>query len=842
MHPVAIPLQLSKLECPMTTTQALSEPIRILYIEDNLHDRDLVCTVLAQKMDTFAVTVLEDHHEFDAHLVTDNYDLVLSEHTVLGYDALQIIDVVRAYAPDIPVVILTGAGSEELAVAAMKRGVNDYIVKSPQRIQNLPAILQTVIADQRSQNKKVEQLNLTLEKRVWERTAQLDAANRELRNEIAERKHAEQALRESENRLRSVITNAPIVLYTFKRDGVITFCEGKGLAMLGQESTQLVGQSIFALYQDQPKIIADTNRVLAGEMVNSFQELAGNTFESWYTPLYEPDGSIDGAIGVSVDITSRKIVEEALRESEQRYQALAKLSPVGIFQTDVNGDCSYVNERWCAIAGISTVEAIGRDWFKVIHPDDQARVFAEWRRSTQTQRPFSAEYRIRRPDGTATWVLGQASADMEGDGAVLGYIGTITDITSRKQIENDLRQRTTELILANEELAYASRLKDEFLANMSHELRTPLTAILGRSESLQEQIHGPLNEQQLKALRSIEESGRHLLVLINDILDLAKIEAGQIMLNVSSVHVASLCETSQRMIAQMASKKQISVALHIDSAVTTIEADERRLRQILVNLLANAVKFTHDGNSIGLDVTGNQAQGVVHFTVWDTGIGIAPEDQRDLFQPFVQVDSTLSRQYEGTGLGLALVDRLTKLHNGSVSLASVVGQGSRFTVTLPWHRVDDIDTNQSKGPNPIVLETGPIPIKPDGQTILLVEDNAENSLMLQTYLTTQGYRIVPAYTGQEALTKTQITQPDIILMDIQMPGMDGLEATRQIRAQMNMAQTPIIALTALVMPGDRERCLAAGANAYLSKPVHLSELTQLMASLLQTYHATEAAR
>ncbi|MCG8349337.1 MAG: PAS domain S-box protein [Chloroflexales bacterium] len=1090
----------------MTTEQALSKPIRILYIDDNPHDRDLVYAELTQKSDNFVVTVINSRHEFNICGIKGHYDLVLSEHTILGYDALQIIDVVHSSAPDVPVVILTGAGSEELAVAAMKKGASDYIVKSSQRIQTLPALLQEVvtyhrhstmftaatgnhalIADrtgteeqqriqyiaaafsksaiaigslsqeiiyandaflqlwgydnrqevlgriasafwvqeeqlqgtiqalqqtgcwrgemaakrkdgtfinvevianlvtdstnqpicfmvsffdvtdrhraeielkQREQEFKalvenspdiiirlnregrikyanpaakilskipltnligqsvrtlmfseeaiaeyervaahvfatgeqatftvslplheqplafyqarlapeygtdgavetilgivrdisdlqrakaeVEQLNQNLEKRVWQRTAQLDNVNRELRNEITERKHAEQALRESESRLRSVITNAPIVLYTFKRDGIITFCEGKDLAMLGWEPAQLVGQSIFDIYHDQPKIVEDTNRVLSGEMVNSLHELAGITFESWYTPLYEPDGSIDGAIGVSVDITDLKIVEVALRESEQRYQTLASLSPVGIFQTDVNGDCNYVNERWCAIAGISTVEAIGSEWFKVIHPEDHAYVRAEWHQSTQTQRSFVAEYRIRRPDGTATWVLGQASAEMGSDGSVLGYIGTITDITTRKQNENDLHQRTSELSKANEELAQTSRHKDEFLASMSHELRTPLTTILGHSESLQEQIQGPLNERQLKALRSIEESGRHLQELIDDILALAKIEAGQITLNISSVSVAPLCETSLRMIAQMASKKQISVALNIDNTITTIEADERRLRQILVNLLANAVKFTPAGNAIGLEVTGNQAQGVVHFAVWDTGIGISLEDQRDLFKPFVQVDSALSRQYEGSGLGLALVERLTKLHNGSVHLESTVGQGSRFIVTLPWRRVNNIGPDQTNGPSLTQLEHSPT--DPGGQTILLVEDNEENSMMLQTHLATQGYHIVSAYTGHEALTKTQITQPDIILMDIQMPGMDGLEATRRIRAKMNMLQIPIIALTALAMPGDREQCLAAGANAYLSKPVHLKELTQLMASLLQTYHATEAAR
>ena len=254
------------------------------------------------------------------------------------------------------------------------------------------------------------------------------------------------------------------------------------------------------------------------------------------------------------------------------------------------------------------------------------------------------------------------------------------------ELEIRVKERTAELSKANEELAHASRLKDEFLATMSHELRTPLNAVLGMSESLQEEVYGPINDRQLKAVCTIEESGRHLLELINDILDLSKIGAGKVKLEIAPVPVEPVCQASLQFIKQTAQKKRLKVSFMFDSSVNIIHADERRLRQVLINLLNNAVKFTSEGGRIGLEVEGDREQHLVHFTVWDTGIGIAEEDMERLFQPFVQLDASLSRKYEGTGLGLALVDNIVNMHGGSVSVESEVDKGSRFTISLPWKK------------------------------------------------------------------------------------------------------------------------------------------------------------
>jgi signal transduction histidine kinase/DNA-binding response OmpR family regulator len=397
------------------------------------------------------------------------------------------------------------------------------------------------------------------------------------------------------------------------------------------------------------------------------------------------------------------------------------------------------------------------------------------------------------------------------------------------ELEERVAERTAELSAANAELARASRLKDEFLASMSHELRTPLNTVLGLSEALQEEVYGPLTERQLRSLGTIEESGRHLLSLINDILDVSKIEAGKVQLDIAPVSITSVCQASLGLVKQIAFKKQLKTYSGIDNALATIQADERRLKQILVNLLSNAVKFTPEGGEIGLEVVADQEREAVHFTVWDTGVGISQEDMARLFQPFVQLDSSLSREHAGTGLGLALVRRLTEMHGGGVTLESEVGQGSRFTVSLPWRTEGSeqypVTCDQtSLGSEEAVLTTD----NRSAITILLAEDNEENIQTISDYLRAQGYRVTVARNGAEAIERVGENTPDVILMDVQMPEMDGLQAIRRIRAGavLEASTVPIIALTALAMSGDDERCLEAGANAYLSKPVGLKQLVK----------------
>jgi CheY-like chemotaxis protein len=362
---------------------------------------------------------------------------------------------------------------------------------------------------------------------------------------------------------------------------------------------------------------------------------------------------------------------------------------------------------------------------------------------------------------------------------------------------------------------------------MSHELRTPLNSILGLSESLLERYQETLNESQQRSLHMIETSGKHLLDLINDILDLSKIEAGKFDYYPQLIQVNDLCKSSIIFVKNQAAQKGIKLTYEIEEDISNLFADPRRLKQILVNLLTNAVKFTPHHGQVMLKV--NLEHEVIRFSVIDSGIGIAPEDLRRLFTPFVQLDSSLNRQFEGTGLGLAITQKLTDLHGGSIDVESEVGKGSRFTVNLPYQpEVSHLTPTEELSLEPRLQAIDHFDLQPQQEKthahILLVEDNEANILTIGEYLEAHGYKIIKANDGLEAIEKAQEFSPDIILMDIQIPVMDGLEATRRLRADVRFASTPIIALTALAMPGDRERCLEAGANEYMSKPVSLKGL------------------
>jgi PAS domain S-box-containing protein len=413
------------------------------------------------------------------------------------------------------------------------------------------------------------------------------------------------------------------------------------------------------------------------------------------------------------------------------------------------------------------------------------------------------------------------------------------ELAERKQAQLQLIESNQQLAISNQELARTTRHKDEFLANMSHELRTPLNAILGITEGLMDEVFGLLSEEQKRILPIIERSGNHLLELINDILDLSKIEAGKLVLDSSLTDVNRLCQSSIMFVKQQSMQKKLHLILEVAPFLPEMMIDERRIRQVLINLLNNAVKFTPDGGQITLEVmlesvnaasdgvtSENNPTHWLHFAVIDTGIGIAPEALKNLFQPFVQIDSALNRQYDGAGLGLALVKRIVELHHGYVNVTSELDIGSRFTVSLPYDstsislpqalpKLDSeaiASTNDSTDSSPLIL---------------LAEDNEANILTISSYLEAKGYRLIIAKNGLEAINLVLSEQPNLVLMDIQMPGMDGLEAIKRIRAQ-NLIDVPIVAVTALAMEGDREKCLAAGANDYLSKPIKLKQLATLI--------------
>jgi PAS domain S-box-containing protein len=517
-------------------------------------------------------------------------------------------------------------------------------------------------------------------------------------------------------------------------------------------------------------------------------------------------------------VTTRTAEIEA---AHHRMDLAASAAGIGVFERKAGSDVQFWDERMHAIYGTSPKEFTPTvtEWLNFIYPEDREMAKEKITQATEQGTPYKHEYRIITADGSLRYIASHAIVLLNKEHKFTDMIGVNMDITTIKSAEDALR-------MTNAELERALRVKDEFLANMSHELRTPLNAILGLSESLEEQIAGPLNEKQTKYLHTISESGRHLLELINDILDLAKIEAGQIVLDMNKVNVKLLCQAATRMIIQLAQKKEQELTLEIDETINLIWADERRLKQMIVNLLSNAVKFTPRGGKVGIKVAVEHASNTVLITVWDNGIGIKDENLEHIFNPFVQLDSSLARESAGTGLGLGLVAQMARLHGGHIKVASTPGEGSQFTIALPWKPANQTGHlagfQTGKLANQLSTTTENTP------TILLVEDTEAVVMLLKDYLESAGYHVDIARDGLDGIAQTRLIHPDLILMDVMMPGMDGLEATRKIRSEPAIADIPIIGLTALAMSSDRERCLTAGMNDYMSKPIKLNELVSII--------------
>ncbi|BAZ67062.1 MAG: hybrid histidine kinase/response regulator HrmK [Pelatocladus maniniholoensis HA4357-MV3] len=419
----------------------------------------------------------------------------------------------------------------------------------------------------------------------------------------------------------------------------------------------------------------------------------------------------------------------------------------------------------------------------------------------------------------------------------------VTTITQLRKVQS-LQRHCQQLETINQQLERTNQLKNQFLANTSHEIRTPLSSITGFIHLLIAQGYEPSKERHQEYLGIIQSSSKHLLALINDILDLSKIEANQLEMQWEQVDLPTLCRNVLLLLKEKATNKGLKISLELDPNVNTLLADSLRLKQMLLNLLFNAVKFTTNG-SVGLQVKLKNYW--IYFTVWDTGIGISQEHQAELFQPYFQISNSVVSRNEGTGLGLVVTQKLAELHGGRVEVESELGHGSRFTIVLPLKQkcetekveeVEELGKVGKKAKTEDISRTSQSFSKNNYfPNILLVEDDSDNARLIQIYLQKLGYQINLVNNAEQMWKILYQQKPAVILLDIKLPDEDGLGIIQKLREHQQYRNIPIIVQTAMAMKGDREICLAAGVNEYISKPIDLPLLASLVAkNIYKTFY------
>ena len=545
------------------------------------------------------------------------------------------------------------------------------------------------------------------------------------------------------------------------------------------------------------------------------------------------------ALRMRRDITKRKRAEKALREEEEKYRTLVENSLIGIF-IQQDGRYVFVNNRFAEIHGYTPEELLGTEYRTLIHPDERQTVTQIVSKRLAGEE-VTQRYEMRRlkKNGQTIWCEVMVSrVDYSGRPAIMG---NIIDTTERKQAEQELKQVNEQLETsverANElaqEATVADLAKSQFLASMSHEIRTPMNAIIGFSEVLAEE---KLTYEQKDHVSIIRGSAEHLLQLINDILDFSKIEAGKLDINIADYSLERLFVAVESLLRPMAQKKELAFeVLQCGPLPAQIRTDPLRLNQCLVNLVNNAIKFTEKGHvyvSVSLQETNDKPY--IRFDVEDTGIGIPADKQDSIFEEFAQIDSGATRRFGGAGLGLAITRKLAYLLGGELSLTSKVGAGSVFSLTIPAGV--DVKSQPLFDKYKLVIDLNQEPetsdtteqVKFSGR-VLVAEDSQSNQMLIKLLLEKLDLQVTMAQDGKEAVDKA-LSQPfDLIFMDIQMPNMDGYEATRALRR--NQLKTPIIALTAYAMKGDEEKCISAGCSDYIAKPIDRETLLRVISKYL----------
>ncbi|MBK1682080.1 PAS domain-containing protein [Rhodoferax fermentans] len=669
-----------------------------------------------------------------------------------------------------------------------------------------------------------------------------------IRTDITARKAMQAAMAQAEERLRRITNAVPGVVFQCEVGAAgirYTFLSERLKEIRGLDRDALMRNGLISFDQilepDRSRCLAEVTAAAERREAWSaeYQVLLPDKRKRWIRAEVRPEPlpAADGATvftGIWQDVT-------VIREASDQLREVTENIPVVVFQYRLWADghqsfpfCSSVMEQICGVSH-QTIMNDASSFFALIYADDQPAFVQAFKNSARFGARISLDFRLRHPQtGALIWVHGESMPKAAADGGVL-WNGYLADISQAKQASEDLQR-------AKEAAEVASRAKSDFLANMSHEIRTPMNGVIGMTELV---LDTELSTEQREYLEIVKLSSDTLLRVINDILDFSKIEAGKVQIEAIPFQLPQMLHETLKQLAVPAQAKGLALVCDLDPRVPqALVGDPGRLQQILMNLMGNAIKFTDHGE-VALSVRSEPAPGArvrLRCSVKDTGIGIAQAKLDSIFEAFSQEDSSITRRFGGTGLGLSISSRLVAAMGGQMSVRSVLGEGSQFDFDVLMDAAVSTASERESVASPSDLtpaQRNSAAKTTAGLDILLVEDNEINQKLALVLLGREGHRVTLAGNGQIALDILALRRFDLVLMDMMMPVFDGLQATRRFRATERGRRTPIVAMTANVMPGDRERCLQAGMDDYLSKPISTSELYRVLARFDEGVAATE---
>lgn len=664
----------------------------------------------------------------------------------------------------------------------------------------------------------------TLEQQVMDRTRALSA-------EIEERRWAENALRASEERLRLVLDSAADAILSLEEDGLITGANAAATRMFGYEADGVIGRSLRVLL---PELAEDLQEVV--ESPESRRETLARRSDGHEFPAEVAVGAVDTGRSriitvIIVDITAR---EAAQAEARKLYKAVEH-SPAIVFITDPAGCIDYVNPRFSEITGYPRADVLGRTLRHADPPLVPPEVLDQVLPELAAGRVWQSEFRSRHSDGREYWVAAAVAPIFDERGTTTHHVWVQEDVTARKRIES-------ELVEARDAAQLANRAKSEFLSRMSHELRTPMNAILGFAQLLDTYRVESLSDKQRDYVRQILKAGTHLLDLINEVLDLARIEAGRVDLSLESVDPRELLDECVTLGRAISAERGIVIIDRSGPLLPRLRADRTRLKQVLLNLLSNAIKYNRPQGEVVIE-TAAADRGRLSIRISDQGPGIPDSKRAQIFQPFNRLGFEAS-DVEGTGIGLTISRKLVDLMDGRIDFVSGRQGGTTFYIDIPIAEGDSVAPDAEAGsPASAIaaddratsagwLEADAVGRKT--RLMLYVEDNPANlRLMEEVVAQIEDVRLLTAHTAEIGLALAASQRPDIIVLDINLPGMDGVEAMRLLRADPRTHHIPVLALSANAMPKGISRAMEAGFRRYLTKPVDVGHLVAALRECLE---------